>query len=184
MTNTLKALRAQSGFTLAELLIACAIVGLVLAGTFIALRHGQDAYAYGVGKVEVQETGRAGVDRMVHDLRTASNIIAATQTSINFQFIDETGATVTVTYSLTGTNLQRNQTNPVPAGAQPETIVGGVNTLDLRYLDGNNNVTVTVTAIRSVDIRLITRPQATGLASYNLANQQATFEDRVRPRNL
>lgn len=184
MTRTLKALGTQSGFTLAELLVACAMIGFIMAATFIALRNGQDAYQYGVGKVEVNENGRAGVDRMIHELRTASSIIAANQTSINFQFIDETGATVTVTYSLNGTDLQRNQTNPVPAVAQPETIIGGVNTLDLRYYDSTNTVTTNVANIRSIDIRLITQPQAAGLASYNLANQQATFEDRVRPRNL
>jgi len=180
----LNALKAQSGFSLGELLVACAMVGFIMAGTFIALRNGEDVYQYGVGKVEVNENGRVGVDRMIHDLRTASSIIAANQTSINFQFIDDTGATVTVTYSLNGTTLQRNQTAPAPAVAQPETIIGGVNTLDLRYLDSSNNVTATVANIRSIDVRLITQPQATGLGAYNLANQRATFEDRVRPRNL
>jgi prepilin-type N-terminal cleavage/methylation domain-containing protein len=185
MNITSKALKSQSGFTMAELLVACALVGLVMAGAFVALRNGSDAYEYGVGKVEVQENGRVGVERMIRDLRSGSNIIAATATSINFQYIDgDTGAVTTVTYSLNGTNLQRNQTAPAPAAAQPEIVIGGVNTLDLRYYDNNHTVTTTVANIRVVDIRLITQPQATGLATYSLANQQATFEDRVRPRNL
>ena len=182
--NRRNVLRGQRGFSLGELLVACAIVGLIMAGTFVALRNGEDAYQYGVGKVEVNENGRAGVDRMIHELRTASSIIAANQTSINFQYVDETGTTVTVTYSLNATDLQRNQTAPAAANPQPETVVGGVNTLDLRYYDITNTVTTTVASIKSVDVRVITQPQATGLASYNLANQRATFEDRVRPRNL
>jgi prepilin-type N-terminal cleavage/methylation domain-containing protein len=184
MTTTLKSFRNEHGFTLAELLVACAIVGLVLAGMFIALQQGEDAYLYGAGKVEVQGNGRAAVDRLARDLRTASNITAATQTSISFQYIDEAGATITVTYSLNGTKLQRNQTNPLPAAAQPEIIIGGVNTLDLRYYASGHTLTTTVANIRVIDIRLITQSETTGLGAYNLANQQATFEDRVRPRNL
>jgi prepilin-type N-terminal cleavage/methylation domain-containing protein len=184
MTNRRNLLRGQRGFSLGELLVACAIVGLIMAGTFVALRNGEDAYQYGVGKVEVNENGRAGVDRMIHELRTASTITAANQTSITFQYVDETGTTVTVAYSLAGTNLQRNQTAPAAANPQPEVIVGGINTLDLRYYDSTNTVTATVANIKSVDVRVITQPQATGLGSYNLANQRATFEDRVRPRNL
>jgi Tfp pilus assembly protein PilW len=179
-----KRLRNQDGFTLAELVIACAMVGMVMAGTWVALQQGENAYQYGSGRVEVQENGRVALDRMIHDLRSGSNVTAATTTSLSFQYIDDTGATVTVTYSLNGTDLQRNQTNPVPAAAQPETVIGGVNTLDLRYYDRNNAVTTTVANILVVDVRLTTRPQATGLGSYNLANQRAIFEDRVRLRNL
>ena len=35
-----------------------------------------------------------------------------------------------------------------------------------------------------VEVEVTTQAQATGLGSYNLANQQAVFEDRVRLRNL
>lgn len=180
----MKNVRNERGFTMAELLAACAIVGLVLAGVLIALQQGENAYLYGTGKVEVQSNGRAAVDRLAHDLRTASTITAASQTSISFQYVDDAGATITVTYSLTGTNLQRNQTNPVPAAPQPEIIIGGVNTLDLRYYDSGHALTTTAANIQVVDIRLITQSETTGLGAYNLANQLATFEDRVRPRNL
>ncbi len=180
-TTRLTTLRNQSGFTLAELLIACAVVGVVLAGTFVALQGGQNAYQYGSGRVEVQQNARTAVDRMAHDLRSGSVVTACSATSVTFQYIDDTGATVTVQYSLAGTNLQRNQTNPVPAAAQPETLIGGVNTLSLVYYDFNNAATVNVPDIRVVDVRLITQPQ---VSSSNLANQQATFADRVRLRNL
>jgi prepilin-type N-terminal cleavage/methylation domain-containing protein len=182
MKTTPRDLTTQAGFTIAELMVACAIIGLIMAGTFVALRNGSDAYEYGVGRVEVQENGRVGIDRMIRDLRSASNIIAANQTSINFQYIDgDTGAVTTVTYSLDGTDLRRNQTAPAVAN---NIVIGGVNTLDLRYYDNNHTITGVVANIRVVDVRIITQPQATGLASCNLANQQATFEDRVRPRNL
>jgi prepilin-type N-terminal cleavage/methylation domain-containing protein len=176
--------RRQAGFTLPELMVACALVGIVLAGTFVAMKQGANAYEFTSGRVEVQETGRVALDRMMHDLRSGSTVTAATANSITFNYIDETLTTVTVTYSLSGTDLQRNQTNPVPTVAQPETLIGGVNTFALVYYDSNNVVTTTVANIRVVDIRLITQPQVAGLSPADLANQRATFEDRVRLRNL
>jgi len=183
-TIRLETFRDERGFSLAELLVACAMVGIVLAGVFVALQQGENAFMFGTGKVEVQQNARVAVDRMARDLRLGSTITAANATSITFSYIeDNAGApqTFTVTYSLAGTNLQRNQTAPVAAN---ETLIGGVNTLALTYYDNTNAVTATVANIRVVDIRLITQPQATGLGSYNLANQRATFEDRVRLRNL
>ena len=183
-TFTLKTFKTQGGFSLAELLVACAMVGIVLAGTLVALQSGESAFQYSSGKVEVQQNGRVALDRMIHDLRTASAVTAATATSISFTYTDDTNTAVTVTYSLTGTTLQRNQTNPVPANPQPETVIGGVNTLSLTYYDNTNAVTTTVANIRVADVQLITQSENTGLASYNLQNQLATFEDRVRMRNL
>jgi len=183
-TVTLKTFRSQAGFSLAELLVACAMVGIVLAGTFVALQSGESAFQYSTGKVEVQQNARVALDRMIRELRTTSAVTAATATSITFTYTDDTNTAVTVSYSLAGTSLQRNQTSPVPANPQPETVIGGINTLSLTYYDNTNAVTTTVANIRVVDVRLITQSETTGLASYNMANQQATFEDRVRMRNL
>ena len=182
-----KILRTERGFSLAELLVATAMVGFVLGGVFVALQQGENAFQYGSGKVEIQQTARAAVDRMAHDLRMGSNITAASATSISFDYIEDdplnpgNAQTITVTYSLNGTDLQRNQTNPAPGNPQPETIIGGVNTLSLIYYTKDNVTTAVVTDIRVVDVRLITQPQVT---TYNMANQQAMFADRVRLRNL
>jgi prepilin-type N-terminal cleavage/methylation domain-containing protein len=180
----MKTLRNQCGFTLVELMIALAIVGLVMAGTFVALQQGENAYQFGSGRVEVQQSARMAVYRMISELRTGSVVTTSTATSVGFQYIDDTGTTVTVTYSLTGTNLQRNQTAPVPAAAQPETVIGNVSALALTYYDSNNVATVTAANVRVVDIKLTTKPENTSLGGYNLANQRAVFEDRVRLRNL
>jgi prepilin-type N-terminal cleavage/methylation domain-containing protein len=184
MKTLTKAFTTQHGFSLAELLVATAMVGFVLGGVFVALQQGENAFQYGTGKVEVQQNGRMALDRMIHDLRMGANITAANATSISFDYIeDNAGApqTVTVTYSLNGTNLQRNQTNPAPGPPQPETLIGGVNTLSLVYYNKDNIATVNVPDIRVVDVRIVTQPQ---VASSNLANQRAVFADRVRLRNL
>jgi prepilin-type N-terminal cleavage/methylation domain-containing protein len=179
-----RALTAQHGFSLAELLVATAMVGFVLGGVFVALQQGESAFQYGTGKVEVQQNGRTALDRMAHDLRMGANITAANATSISFDYIeDNAGApqTVTVTYSLNGTNLERNQTNPAPIAAQPEILTGGVNTLSLVYYNRDNVATAVVADIRVVDVRLVTQPQ---VASSNMTNQRSVFADRVRLRNL
>jgi Tfp pilus assembly protein PilW len=173
----------QKGFSVAELLIAAAMTSTLMAGIFMVLQQGQNAYLFGAGRAEVQQTARGALDRITRELRTGSVVTASTASSVTFQFIDETGATVTVQYSLSGTNLQRNQTAPAPVAAQPETVIGGVNALALTYFDSNNVATTTAANVRTVNIRLTTQPQD-ATASLSPANQRAMVEDRVRLRNL
>jgi Tfp pilus assembly protein PilW len=173
----------QKGFSAAELLIAAAMTSTLMAGVFMVLQQGQNAYLFGAGRAEVQQTARGALDRLARELRMGSLVTAASATSVTFNFVDENGATVTVQYSLNGTNLQRNQTAPVPAAAQPETVIGGVNALALTYFDSNNVATATPASVRTVNVRLTTQPQQ-ATASYSPANQRAMVEDRVRLRNL
>jgi Tfp pilus assembly protein PilW len=172
----------QKGFSAAELLIAAAMTSTLMAGVFMILQQGQNAYLFGAGRAEVQQTARGALDRLCRELRMGSSVTAASASSVTFNFVDENGATVTVQYSLSGTNLQRNQTAPVPAAAQPETVIGGVNALALTYFDSNNVATTTAANVRTVNVRLTTQPQVT-TASYSPDNQRAMVEDRVRLRN-
>jgi pilin/secretion family protein with methylation motif len=174
----------QRGFSVAELLIAAAMTSVLMLGVFTVLQQGQVAYLFGASRAEVQQTARGALDRTAHELRLGSVVSAATATSVTFQFLDDAGVTVTVQYSLNGTNLQRNQTVPVPVAAQPETVIGGVTALAFTYYDANNVVTTTAANVRTVNIRLTTGPQDTTLASYSPANQKFMVEDRVRLRNL
>jgi prepilin-type N-terminal cleavage/methylation domain-containing protein len=177
-------MRDDRGFALAELLIAAALIGLVMAGTFMVLQQGQNAYLYGAGRAEVQQTARGALDRLVRELRTGSAVTAVSATSITFQYVDDTQTTVTVQYSLNGTDLQRNQTAPVPGTPQPEIVIGGVNTLAITAYTAGNVATTTAANVRSVNIRLTTQSQEATLASYSPANRRAVVEDRVRLRNL
>jgi Tfp pilus assembly protein PilW len=174
----------QKGFSVAELLVAAAMSSLLMAGVLTVLQQGQLAYLFGAGRAEVQQTARGALDRMARELRTGSLVSTSAASSVTFQFVDETGTTVTVQYSLNGTNLQRNQTVPAPGTAQPETVIGGVNALAFTYYDANNVATTTPADVRTVNIKLTTQPQDTTTASYSPAHQTAIVEDRVRLRNL
>ncbi len=177
------AFRSQVGVTLVELMIALSLTGLVAAGTGLFLQEGQDAYQTGAGRSEVQQNTRVALDRMIRELRTGKAIVNGTATSITFQFIDEGSTLVTVTYSLNGTDLQRNQTAPAAPGPQPETVIGGVTSLALTYYDVDDAVTAVAPNAYSVDIQL--RAQWDGnIPASSKRNQQAFVEDRVRLRNL
>ena len=181
----------QKGFSLAELLIAAAMTSLLMAGAFVILQQGENVYMFGAGRAEVQQTARGALDRLARELRTGISVTAANASSISFQYIDDSGValgnvpqTVTVTYSLNGTNLQRNQTAPAPAGPQPETVIGGVTAFTLTYFDTNNVATTTAGDVRTVNVRLATQVQDVATTNNSSANQRAMVEDRVRMRNL
>jgi prepilin-type N-terminal cleavage/methylation domain-containing protein len=63
--------RDQRGFTLTELLVACALIGLVMAGLFGMLQSGQQSYLTGTNQVEAQQALRLALLRMTNEIRDA-----------------------------------------------------------------------------------------------------------------
>jgi prepilin-type N-terminal cleavage/methylation domain-containing protein len=61
----------QRGFTLAEMLVVCAIVGLVMASLLGLTMQGQQAYWFGTTQVDGQQTVRVALERMAKELREA-----------------------------------------------------------------------------------------------------------------
>lgn len=59
----------QRGFTLAELLVAIAIVALVMGGILTLLMSGNQSYLTGSNQAEAQAAARAALERMTVDLR-------------------------------------------------------------------------------------------------------------------
>jgi prepilin-type N-terminal cleavage/methylation domain-containing protein len=66
-----RALRDRSGFTLAELLVVCAVAGLVLGGISMILIEGHQVYLVGSSQVEAQQAVRAALERMAQDIQGA-----------------------------------------------------------------------------------------------------------------
>jgi len=67
----LRRLRNEDGFTLAELLVACALIGVVMAGLFSILQSGQQSYLTGSNQVEAQQALRLTILRVTNELRDA-----------------------------------------------------------------------------------------------------------------
>ena len=172
----------ERGFTLAELLVVSAVLGIVMLGVFAVQRQGISAYLMGTGRVEVQQNARAALETMLNDVRLAQAVTAipaacgtgpvptgggATSISIN----DQNG--VARQYQLVGSDLQRDGV----------TLVGGVQTLRIWCYDQTDTLTGTAANVRTVYVRIFTRTES-GATATDGRNQHAVMETRVRLRNL
>jgi prepilin-type N-terminal cleavage/methylation domain-containing protein len=183
-------LPGSAGFTLAELLVVIAVLGLVLAGLFL-LQQGLQAYLGAANHaVAAQQDARVAVELLGRELRQACAITtspAPTATSIEFTIVDPaaaaavdcsaTGSLLTVQYALLGATLNRT------VGGTTQPLIVGVTSLALTYFDTGGVATTAAANIRSVDIALTTQgenPVATP-ASRTFA---VSARDRVRLRNL
>src|SRR6185436_19951414 len=86
--------RDERGFTLAELLTAFAVLGLVLAGISVLQRSALQTYVTGSNTTEAQQNARVVLERMAREIRQSSAAItAATATSLTF--VDQTTGVTT-----------------------------------------------------------------------------------------
>lgn len=65
-------LRDESGFSLVELVVVCACMGIVLGAVVTILVSGQQASAAGQARLTSQENVRVAFDRLEYDARCAS----------------------------------------------------------------------------------------------------------------
>jgi prepilin-type N-terminal cleavage/methylation domain-containing protein len=197
--------RDTRGFTLAELLIACAILGFITAALFTLQRSGQQAYLTGAARVEVQQNARVALDMMIADIRSALPQAGTTQVIKDIdpncdtgvppnlgvagggggtwiRFDDQTGTDTT--YSLVGANCAASTTG-CDLQKNGLTVIGGVQELQIWCYNNTNPAALndTLATIREIRIQLRTkteRPAQSGSAG----DQHARVEGRVRVRNV
>lgn len=173
--------RCEKGFTLAELLVGFAVLGLALASVMMVHQSGLSAYVLGSNRVEVQQNARVALERIAREIREAQALTGATATQLTIQ-TDWNGdglftgtATVDgvlrgerVTYRLTGTDFERQE---VGVDASFQTVIGGVEQLTLTYPTPT-----------SVSITIRARPEE-GLPSGGLADTKSHVTTTVQLRN-
>lgn len=171
----------QRGFTLAELLVVTAVLGLVLTGVMMIQQSGQQAYVMGSNRVETQQNARVALEDMTRELRSAT-AVTTLGGATDVTFTDQNG--VTIRYSLSGSTLNRTQ-----AGTTTP-LIGGVQSLSMTYCNVWNATTNSCTTAagaanqtRVVVIDIVTRTEENA-ASYSMANQRTTMRSIVRLRNL
>ena len=166
----------ERGFTLTELTVACAVIGVVMAGIFTLQQQGQLAYLWGSARVEVQQNARIALDVMTRELRSAKSVSACSTTSISFK--DATGTDVS--YSRSGASL------PYSLLRNTDDIIGGLQSITITcYKADGYTTTTTAVDVRSVLIQIQTQVSDPGATASSPAGQQhAIVESRVRLRNL
>ena len=178
MSQMRGALRDQRGFTLTELLVVAAVLGLILAAVVVVQQRGQEAYIFGSHRVEVQQNNRAALELIVRELRSAQSVTAV-PSGTNLTFVDENGNPTQ--YQLAGTTLNRTVSGTTTA------LIGGVQTLNLTYYSAWNGAagttTTTPASVKLIRVQLVTGTEDT-VSSASPSNQRATMESVVRLRNI
>jgi prepilin-type N-terminal cleavage/methylation domain-containing protein len=185
MMRFLRAILAdRHGFTMTEMLMVTTVLAVILAGIFIVQQQGQQAYLFGSHRVETQQNGRAALELMSRELRSALSVTAVGGTTdLTFIVVDESGAIATVRYQLTGTTLNRTKDGTTTP------LIGGVQSLAMTCYSAwdasTNNVTTTTNpaTVKLVRVQLVAGtedPTAVGSSS----DQRVTLESLVRLRNV
>jgi prepilin-type N-terminal cleavage/methylation domain-containing protein len=184
MSQMQTTLRDQRGFTLTELLVVAAVLGMILAAVVLVQQQGQQAYIFGSHRVEVQQNNRAALELMLRELRSATSVTAV-PSATNLTFLDENGNTIQ--YQISGAIL--NRTITVAGTATTTPLIGGVQTLTMAYYSDWNGATNTgTTTTTPAQVKLIRLQLVTGtedqVGSGSPGNQSATMETLVRLRNI
>jgi len=66
----------ERGFTLAEMLVVCALLGTVMAGVLSLVMAGQQSATATANKVDAQANARMGIDRLIEEIREAGYLPA------------------------------------------------------------------------------------------------------------
>ena len=196
-------LRDTRGFTLAELLVACAILGFMMAALFTLQRQGQLAYLTGEARVEVQQNARLALDTMISDLRSALPVAGSTTqvvsaidancangpppgtgggTSISFN--DQNNTAVSYTVAAAGTGDCTTASAPC-LQKNGVTVIGGLVSLQIWCYNNASPpaLNATVGNIREILIQIKTKTER-GAQTGSAGDQHAVVEGRVRFRNI
>lgn len=211
MDRTRATVLGSAGFTLSELLVAIAIVGVVMAGLFTFISTGESHLQMGAGQVEAQENARIVFDLMIKEIRGAgfdprSAGVAETAwfpaivntggaglpTATGFRLQNDLNgngvwdASERVQYVIAGTSLRRQVLDAAGGIQQDDVIVAGLDTgagVAFQYLNGTGGAPATERDIRSLVVMLQTQPPVTAAVHAEHGLVRVRMTDSVRLRN-
>jgi prepilin-type N-terminal cleavage/methylation domain-containing protein len=164
----------QRGFTLTELLVSLALLGMILGGVYTLQSQGLYSYLMGAAKVEVQQSARGAVDLMIRELRSATSVTAISASDVTF--VDQNGATIR--YNLTSGSLQRT------FNATVDVLAESVQNLAFTYQDSSGTTTTVAGNVATIIIGLTTQQLQNPCSSTPTTQQQMVVQDQVRLRNM
>jgi prepilin-type N-terminal cleavage/methylation domain-containing protein len=154
-------LTSDKGFTLVELLIAMAIVGIVLTGMYELFVTSNRIYLAQNAIVEMQADSRAAMDFMVRELRLTCNKLppactpptifttTATNDTISFDRVEETGYSSGGNSATTLNDTKKSWLSgdfaPSASSSYMIRIIGGTGKDQVRSISSNSPTQTTVT---------------------------------------
>lgn len=115
-------LKSEGGYTLAELLIVIAILGMVLAGIVTVLQPSQQTYTRASSQEDAQVGARVGLDGMATELRlTGSYVVGATGAPASITAA--TASTITFVGDVNGDTVSNSAETTVTQSAGPGSTV-------------------------------------------------------------
>ena len=202
-------LKENKGFTIIELLIASAILGIIVALMVNSYSRQQDMSVTQNQVVEVQQNARAGFQMIVNEIRMAGfdpygdndpEITSAGDGSngdpLVFTYVadddgvdnnsdgttDEEGELKTVTINLFDSNIDAGaDMDEIQIRANGGPIAENIDALEFTYLKQDNSITADIDKIRAVNVVLTARAAE---SERNLIGSARTLEAQVKCRNL
>jgi len=117
-------IKNKNGFTLIEMMIVVAILGIIILGLVTFFTGGTRAWVTGQHQLEAQRNARLSMDQMVREIREADKV-KYTSTSILIDF--HTPFHGNISYSLLDNDLKRDS----------NMVINNVLTLDFSYFDNS-----------------------------------------------
>lgn len=157
--------RNKKGFSLIEMMVVVVILGLVVLALVTFFTGGTISWMAGQSQLKAQREARQAIDRMVREIREASDIIA-TSTSLEINF--NTPWSTNLKYWWLG-----NKWSPILEGTNP--LINNVQSLTFTYFDNSGNSVVPESASKvhinlKVDVDKDDNPDITLNTDVNLRN--------------
>lgn len=119
-------IKKQKGFSLIEMMVVVAIIGLIVLGLVTFFTGGARSWVAGQSQLEAQRNARQAMDRMVKEIREGDSIASgsnATSITVNYLTLGKSS----VTYSLSDNTISR-ESSP---------LIDNVKTLKFTYPDAS-----------------------------------------------
>ena len=120
-------IKNQKGFSLIEMMVVVAVLGVIVLGLVTFFTGGTKSWVSGQYQLTAQRNARQAMDRMVREIREASDIIASSTSSIEINF-NTPWSTDIMKYSWSG-----DEGGPILRGTNP--LINDVQSLNFKYFD-------------------------------------------------
>jgi len=149
--------RSEQGFTLIEILVALAILGLIFVGLYSFYLWGVNSWKKGISRMDNQQNARIAMDYLVEELRFAREVQVADPHEVKFWF---KGDSRTHIIRHSGEEIVLETKNGYPSHNK---IALGITGLYF-YQDISGNVQITIIS--------------------GAGKEQVTLSSSIRPRNM